>query len=99
MQRRSNAIVFVRRDTRKEVCKLIKKIDNLGRVVVPKGYRQMLGLKPGDPLDVEVASGAITISPHREGCIFCDDLDVVATYSGKSICRGCLDRIRSIPDA
>ena len=37
---------------------MIKKIDNLGRVVVPKGYRMMLGLKPGDPLDVEVDGGS-----------------------------------------
>ena len=78
---------------------MIKKIDNLGRVVVPKGYRQMLGLKPGDPLDVDVEAGTITISPHRDGCVFCGGSNVATIYSRKNICGDCLERIKSIPTA
>jgi len=78
---------------------LIKKIDNLGRVVVPKGYRQMLGLKPGDPLDVDVEGGVITISPHQDGCVFCRGANVAAVFSRKNICSDCLEGIGSIPDA
>jgi len=78
---------------------LIKKIDNLGRVVVPKGYRQMLGLKPGDPLDFDVEGGAITISPHHDGCVFCGGPNISTVFLRKSICRDCLERIKSIPVA
>ncbi len=78
---------------------MIKKIDNLGRVVVPKGYRQMLGLKPGDSLDIDVEAGAITISPHRDGCVFCGGPNVAAVFSKKNICGDCLERIKSIPGA
>lgn len=76
---------------------MIKKIDNLGRVVVPKGFRQMLGIRAGDPLDVEVDAGVITISPHQEGCIFCGEADVALTFMKKRICPDCLSRIKAAP--
>ena len=78
---------------------MIKKIDNLGRVVIPKGYRLMLGLKPGDPLDVEVDGGRLTISAHTDGCTFCGASGIVSTYLGKHVCGECLERLRATPDA
>jgi AbrB family transcriptional regulator, transcriptional pleiotropic regulator of transition state genes len=75
---------------------LIKKIDNLGRVVVPKGYRMMLGLQPGDPLDVEVDGGRLMISPHKDGCTFCGMPDGLHSYLDKSICPGCLDQLKNL---
>ena len=75
---------------------MIKKIDNLGRVVVPKGYRMMLGLQPGDPLDVEVDGGRLMISPHKEGCTFCGVGEAVHRYLGKGICPTCLEQLKSL---
>jgi len=77
---------------------LIKKIDNLGRVVIPKGYRLMLGIEPGDPLDVEVDSGRLTISPHAEGCTFCGARGSYSAYMNKNVCPECLSRLKSIPE-
>jgi transcriptional pleiotropic regulator of transition state genes len=76
---------------------VIKKIDNLGRVVVPKGYRLMLGLKPGDPLDVDVDGNRLVIAPHRDGCTFCGDSGVTQAYLSKNICSDCLEQIRDLP--
>lgn len=76
---------------------MIKKIDNLGRVVVPKGYRQMLGLEPGDQLDVSVDGENLLITPHREGCVLCGGLGVLQTYLSKNICSDCVEQIRAFP--
>jgi transcriptional pleiotropic regulator of transition state genes len=76
---------------------VLKKIDNLGRVVVPKGYRLMLGLEPGDPLDVVVDGNRLVISPHREGCAFCGGSSVLHAYLSKNICADCVERIRGLP--
>jgi AbrB family transcriptional regulator, transcriptional pleiotropic regulator of transition state genes len=76
---------------------VIKKIDNLGRVVVPKGYRLMLGLKPGDALDVEVDGDRLVIAPHRDGCTFCGDETVEQAYLSKHICSNCIEQIRELP--
>jgi transcriptional pleiotropic regulator of transition state genes len=78
---------------------VIKKIDNLGRVVVPKGYRLMLGLKPGDPLDVEVDGQRLVIAPHQEGCAFCGGSGPLRVYRSKNICSECVDQIRDLPSA
>jgi transcriptional pleiotropic regulator of transition state genes len=76
--------------------KLIKKIDNLGRVVVPKGYRMMLGLQPGDPLDVEVDGGRLLLSPHRDGCTFCGAVEATQLFLEKNICPDCLQQLREL---
>lgn len=78
---------------------MIKKIDNLGRVVVPKGFRQMLGLEPGDTLRVEIEGGKLLMTPHRDGCTFCGETGIASVYLQKNICNGCLDNLRAIPPA
>jgi len=75
---------------------LIKKIDNLGRVVVPKGYRMMLGLKPGDPLDVEVESGRLLMAPHRDGCTFCGNGESSFKFLNKNVCPECLEQLKGL---
>ncbi len=75
---------------------MIKKIDNLGRVVVPKGYRQMLGLEPGDQLDVSVDGDNLVITPHKEGCALCGGSSVLHAYLSKQICSDCVERIRAL---
>jgi transcriptional pleiotropic regulator of transition state genes len=78
---------------------VIKKIDNLGRVVVPKGYRLMLGLKPGDPLDVEVDGDRLVIAPHQEGCSFCGNPGELQAFRSKNICGECVEQIRGLTSA
>lgn len=75
---------------------MIKKIDNLGRIVVPKGFRQMLGLNPGDPLELEIDGDKLTISPHKDCCTFCGASSVSAKYCDKNICQSCIEKIRAL---
>jgi transcriptional pleiotropic regulator of transition state genes len=76
---------------------LIKKIDNLGRVVVPKGYRQMLGLKPGDSLDLDIDGDHLVIVPHQEGCAFCGGSNTLQPHLSKMICSECVEQIKALP--
>lgn len=76
---------------------MIKKIDNLGRVVVPKGYRVMLGLRPGDPLDVEVDGDRLVLRPHRDGCALCGDPSALNLYLDKKVCSECVRRLKALP--
>ena len=78
---------------------MIKKIDNLGRVVVPKGYRQMLGLQPGDQLDLDIDGDHLVMAPHREGCAFCGSSGVLYNYLSKMICSDCIERIKELPNS
>ena len=75
---------------------MIKKIDNLWRVVVPKCYRHMLCLQPGDPLDVEVDGGRLLLSPHRDGCTFCGAVEATQVFLENSICPDCLQQLQQL---
>jgi AbrB family transcriptional regulator, transcriptional pleiotropic regulator of transition state genes len=48
-----------------------RKIDSLGRIVIPAEIRQTLGLSEGDVLDIEVRGGVIVLSPMSEQCALC----------------------------
>lgn len=75
---------------------MLKKIDNLGRVVVPKGYRMMLNLEPGDALDVDVDGDTLTMSPHREGCTFCGAAESTVSFQNKALCPDCLSQLKML---
>ncbi len=77
---------------------MIKRIDNLGRVVVPKGYRVMLGLKPGDALDIQIDGGKLTMKPHKGTCAFCGKTEICSAYMGKGLCAECLKAIKSLQE-
>ncbi|MFH1150337.1 MAG: AbrB/MazE/SpoVT family DNA-binding domain-containing protein [Actinomycetota bacterium] len=73
---------------------MIKKIDKLGRVVLPKGFRNMLGIEIGDPLNVDVEGSRITISPAKRRCVFCGSTRVVASHRDKQVCAECLESLK-----
>lgn len=78
---------------------MIKRIDSLGRVVVPKGYRTMLGLKPGDALDIQIDGGKLTMKPHKGICTFCGSNEIRSVYMGKGLCAECLKAIKLLQEA
>jgi bifunctional DNA-binding transcriptional regulator/antitoxin component of YhaV-PrlF toxin-antitoxin module len=59
----------------------------------------MLGLQPGDPLDVEVDGGRLMLSPHHDGCTFCGSVEANQLFLEKSICPDCLQQLRAMPGA
>lgn len=51
-----------------------RKIDPMGRIVIPAEIRDLLGLTGGEPLDISVRDGAIVLAPLEERCAFCGRL-------------------------
>jgi AbrB family transcriptional regulator, transcriptional pleiotropic regulator of transition state genes len=49
-----------------------RKIDALGRVVIPSEMRQTLGLKVGDTVDIEMQNGVIVLHPLNARCPLCE---------------------------
>jgi transcriptional pleiotropic regulator of transition state genes len=69
---------------------MIRKIDSLGRVVLPAELRAVLGIKTKDPLEVFVDDNAIILVPYRPGCVFCGRMDDLVEMWEKKICMGCV---------
>ena len=73
---------------------IVRRIDDLGRVVIPKELRRTMGLAEGDPLEIFVDGENIVFRRYRPGCALCGEADPqkikIADFNGKFICRLCV---------
>lgn len=71
-----------------------RKLDDLGRVVIPSSMRRLLGLRDGDELEVEVADGAVVLRKPTAVCTFCGSGTHLEQLHGKPVCWSCLGALR-----
>lgn len=74
---------------------IVRKLDNLGRIVVPKELRNVLGIEPGDPVEIFTDGGDIILRKYAPGCVFCGESKDTLQLNDKLICRKCAAKIRS----
>jgi AbrB family transcriptional regulator, transcriptional pleiotropic regulator of transition state genes len=70
-----------------------RKVDQLGRVVLPAEVRRHFGISPGDFIEIAVDSDAILLSKVEDRCVFCSGTADLSEFSGKLVCRVCLTRL------
>lgn len=70
-----------------------RKVDQLGRVVLPAEVRRHFGISPGDFIEIAVDTDAILLSKVEDRCVFCSGTADLSEFSGKLVCRGCLTRL------
>ncbi|MEK3722269.1 AbrB/MazE/SpoVT family DNA-binding domain-containing protein [Paenibacillus sp. FSL H8-0034] len=66
---------------------IVRRIDDLGRVVIPKEIRRTFGIAEGDPLEIFVDGGSIVLKKYTPGCIFSGSSENLIHYNGKQISR------------
>ncbi len=73
---------------------IVRKIDELGRVVIPKEIRDTHGISEKDALEIYVDGESIILTKYQRGCIFCGDLERNFTdIGGKQVCGACAEKI------
>lgn len=70
---------------------IVRKVDELGRIVIPIELRRTLNIDQKDALEIYVDSDQIILKKYEPACIFCDDARDVTDYKGKNICKNCLE--------
>ena len=73
---------------------IVRNIDELGRVVVPKEIRTKMGIANTDPVEIYVEGDKIILTKYTPVCHFCGSGDSVVDYKGKKICRSCIEEIK-----
>ena len=68
---------------------MVRKIDDLGRIVVPAETRRLFNISEGDPLTISVDGDAIVIRKLDATCTFCGATEGVSGFRGKGVCNGC----------
>ncbi|GAB6932029.1 MAG TPA: AbrB/MazE/SpoVT family DNA-binding domain-containing protein [Calditerricola sp.] len=72
---------------------IVRKVDELGRVVIPIELRRTLGIGEKDALEIYVDGERIILKKYEPACIFCGNADNVTHYKGKVICRPCAEEM------
>ncbi len=75
---------------------VVRKLDQLGRIVLPKELRTVLNLKEKDALEIYVDGEQIILKKYEPACVFCGDAREVVNYRGKNICKKRLEEMKSI---
>ena len=74
---------------------IVRKVDELGRIVLPIELRRTLDISEKDTLEIYVEGSAIVLRKYRPSCIFCDSTRDVFQFKGKNLCPRCLKELQN----
>ena len=73
---------------------IVRKVDELGRIVLPKELRRTLGLNDRESVEIYVDQDAIILKKFKSTCVLCGDNEDLLDFKGKSICQKCMDELK-----
>lgn len=72
---------------------IVRKVDELGRIVLPIELRKNLDINIKDPLEIYVDGNSIVLKKYLPACIFCGEATNIIQFEGKNICEKCIEGI------
>lgn len=69
---------------------IVRKVDELGRIVLPIELRRTLDIAEKDSIEIYVDESNIILKKYEPACIFCSSSKDVENYKGKNICADCM---------
>ena len=72
----------------------VRKIDELGRIVIPIELRKILDIKERDSLGISLTENGILIKKEKPSCIFCNSTEDLRSFSSKNICKNCINFLK-----
>lgn len=76
----------------------IRRIDRLGRIVIPIYLRQAMGLGEGDSLEMYADGGKIVLEKYVPSCFFCGVTEELKVFKRKNICIACLKQAQEVTE-
>ena len=73
---------------------IVRKVDELGRIVLPIELRRTLNIAEKDSLEIYVDGNSIMLKKYQPACIFCDSAKDIYVFRGKNVCSHCLAEMR-----
>lgn len=75
---------------------IVRKVDELGRIVIPMELRRTFGIEKEDPLEIFVDDDMIILKKYEPACIFCGSAEDVSKVHNKNICRACINEMKKL---
>ena len=73
---------------------LIRKIDDLGRIVLPAEIRRVLGLRTHDSLDITHDGECIVLRKHEATCVLCGQTGSMVPFNDRLVCKHCMQKVK-----
>lgn len=78
---------------------IIRDVDKMGRVVIPKEIRNQLNIKSDvDSLEIFMDGDSIVLRKYKPTCFFCDTLEETVNYNGYSVCVNCIEKLKNLKE-
>ncbi len=75
---------------------IVRKVDELGRIVLPIELRRVLDISVRDELEIFMENDRIVLRKYEPACLFCGSSKGLASHKGKNVCQECLRAMRSL---
>ena len=73
---------------------IVRKVDELGRIVLPIELRRTMGIDVKDALEIFVDGSGIVLRKYAQTCVFCGGGKGVTEFRGKCVCAECLRELK-----
>jgi transcriptional pleiotropic regulator of transition state genes len=77
---------------------IVRKIDDLGRMVIPIELRKTMNINKKDPMEIFVDEEKIILKKYEPACIFCGSADDTIEYEGRTICGECMENMKKLQE-
>lgn len=75
---------------------IVRKVDELGRIVLPIEMRRTLDIAEKDALEIYVEGDDIILRKYHNACVFCDSVKDITTYKGRFVCPECIKKLQEL---
>lgn len=75
---------------------IVRKVDELGRIVIPKETRDLLYINVGDSLEIFTDKASIFLKKYSPGCIFCGDVNNLTMFKETYVCESCRKELENL---
>lgn len=75
---------------------MVRKVDELGRIVIPHELRKALGIRNGDELELCCEGERLVLRKFSSTCVFCGESEDLSVYKEKYVCGKCLRNLRKV---
>lgn len=75
---------------------IIRKVDELGRIVLPIELRRTMDIAERDELEIFIENDRVILQKYEPTCIFCGSSQSLRAYRGKNVCQECVDKMTEL---
>lgn len=75
---------------------IVRRVDDLGRIVIPMELRRTLGIHVKDPMAIYVEGDRIILEKHRDVCTICGANENISNVKGRPVCADCVQTVKTM---